>query len=187
VNRFFHSVIALTLATACTAASPAASGHEIKKGDKLQTLANLHPDMQRHLVYTLNYQLPGLIPVCADITVKDVGKKKLTFDYQGQEFEFEYEGFTEKAGVSFQQAVQNYLGPACDQARIKSLGKLDQEGVHSGHPQVGMTREGVLLAMGRPPVHANADLSVAEWTYWRNRYGRMIVTFDASGKVSGIR
>jgi hypothetical protein len=187
VNRFFQSVMTLTLAATCTAASPPSTGHEIKKGDKLQALANLHPDMQRHLLYTLNYQLPGLIPVCAEVTVTDVGHKKLSFTYQGQEFIFEYEGFTEKAGVSFQQAVQNYLGPSCDHAKMKSLGKEDQEGIRAGHPQVGMTRDGVLFAMGRPPVHANADLSVAEWTYWKNRYIRMVVSFDASGKVSGIQ
>jgi hypothetical protein len=70
---------------------------------------------------------------------------------------------------------------------MKSLGKEDQEGIRSGHPQVGMTRSGVLFAMGRPPVHANPDLNAAEWTYWRNRYGRMIVSFDGDGKVSGIR
>lgn len=187
MNRFVASVIALCIAATSFAAKPAPSGHEIKKGDKLQALANLHPDMQKHLLYTLNYQLPGLIPVCADVVVTEVGKKKMGFTWQGQEFEIVYEGFTEKAGVSFQQAVQNYFGPACDQAKLKSLGKVDQEGIRTGHPQAGMTREGVLFAMGRPPVHANADLNAAEWNYWKNRYVRMIVSFDSSGKVSGIQ
>jgi hypothetical protein len=187
VKRSGYSTLVLLLVAACAAAASNPTGHEIKKGDRLQTLANLHPDMQRHELYTLNYQLPGLIPVCSEVTVTDVGHKKLSFTWQGQEFEFAYEGFSEKAGVSFQQAVQTYLGPSCDQAKMKSLGKEDQEGIRSGHPQVGMTRSGVLFAMGRPPVHANPDLNAAEWTYWRNRYGRMIVSFDGDGKVSGIR
>jgi hypothetical protein len=187
VNRFLYSAIALTFAATCTAAGPAPSGHEIKTGDKLQTLANLHPDMQRHELYTLNYQLPGLIPVCSEVTVTKIASKKLSFTYQGQEFELAYDSFTHKANVSFQQAAQFYLGPACDHAKMKSLGAADQEGIRVGHPSVGMTREGVLFAMGRPPIHANADLSAPEWTYWKNRYVRMIVSFDGSGKVSGIQ
>lgn len=161
---------------------------DIKKGDKLQTLANMHPDMQRRVLYTLNYQLAGLIPVCSDVTVTNVGKKKLAFEYNGQEFEIAYEGFSEGAGVSFQKAVQAiYLGPACDKAKMQRLSKVDQEGIRSGQPRVGMTREGVLFAMGRPPFHANPDLSSSSWRYWKNRFAQMTVDFGDDGKVSSVQ
>ena len=173
------------LVSASIIASPSLA--DIKKGDKLQTLANLHPDMKRHLLYTLNYQLPGLIPVCSDVTVVKVSRKKLAFTYNGIEFEIDYEDFTEGAGVSFQQAVQNYLGPACDKEKMQSLDKVDQDGIRTGRPQEGMTREGVLFAMGRPPVHANPNLDATEWMYWKNRFAKMVIKFDASGKVSNIR
>ena len=58
MKRSGYSTLALLLAAVCAAAASKPTGHEIKKGDKLQTLANLHPDMQRHALYTLNYQLP---------------------------------------------------------------------------------------------------------------------------------
>jgi hypothetical protein len=160
---------------------------DIKKGDKLQALANLHPDLNRHLLYTINYQLPSLIPVCADVTVTEVHGKSLYFLYQEQEFELKYDSFSKDAGVSFQKAAQTYLGPACDKAKMQTLGKLDQEGIRIGRPKVGMTREGVLFAMGRPPFHVNPNLDVPEWHYWKNRFATELVEFDEQGKVIEIQ
>jgi hypothetical protein len=176
----------LLVATGICVASP--SFADLKKGDKLQTIANLHPDMGHRVLFTLNYQLPGLIPVCSDVRLTKVSKKKLEFEYSGQLFEIGYEGFTEGAGVSFQKAVESiYFGKACDKAKIQSLSKIDQDGIRTGEPKVGMSREGVLFAMGRPPFHANPDLGSNAWRYWRNRYGQKVIHFGEDGKVSGIQ
>jgi len=177
--------------TACLiAALPAHSGNDqgdhIKPGDKLQALANLHPDMQRHVLYTLNYQLPGLLPVCSEITVTKVSSRKLTFTWQGVQYEMGYEKYTQQVGVSFQQAVLTYFGSACDKAKMQKLGPADQEGIRTGQPAAGMTRDGVLFAMGRPPIHANPDLNAPQWRYWRNRYVTQSIEFDAQGKVSRV-
>jgi hypothetical protein len=175
----------LVIASICVTTSSFA---DIKKGDKLQTIANLHPDMQRHVLFTLNYQLPGLIPVCSDVTITKASKKKLEFEYNGQLFEIAYEGFTEGAGVPFLKAVEGiYFGKACDKTRMQSLSKVDQDGIRSGQPKVGMTRDGVLFAMGRPPFHANPDLASSSWRYWRNRFSQMVVNFGEDGKVASIQ
>jgi hypothetical protein len=161
---------------------------EIRKGDKLQAIANLHPDMQRLVLYTLNYQLPGLIPVCSEVTFIKASKKAAVFEYKGQQFEVAYEGFTKGAGIEFQQALESiFFGKACDKAKMEKLGKIDREGIKSGQPKVGMTRDGVLFAMGRPPFHANPDLTSNEWRYWRNRFSQMVVRFGDDGKVAEIR
>ncbi|HET9862285.1 MAG TPA: hypothetical protein VFP37_02510 [Steroidobacteraceae bacterium] len=161
---------------------------EIHKGDRLQTLANLHPDMQRHVLYSLNYQLPGLIPVCSTVLITNVGKKKIAFEYNGQEFEIAYEGFTKGAGKTLNEAVEAiYFGPACNKKKMDSLSKVDQEGIKAGQPRVGMTRDGVLFAMGRPPFHANPDLSSSSWRYWKNRFVQTVINFGEDGKVSSIQ
>src|SRR4051794_14976657 len=91
----------------CSGEAPAADvGHGIKKGDKLQTLSNLHPDTSRHLLYTLNYQLPAMIPVCANVTVTSLASRKMSFLYEGQEYDIQYDSFTKEAGVSFQKVLQ---------------------------------------------------------------------------------
>lgn len=180
---------ALLLALTIAAVSPLAGADDapIKKGDKLQTLSNLHPDMGKRVLYTMNYQLPGLIPVCSEVTVKKIGRSSMTFTYEGMDFQFEYDGHTEKAGVPFAKVLNAFFGPACDKAKIDSLSTLDREGISTGKPVLGMSRDGVLFAMGRPPFHANPSLETREWMYWKNRFGRTAVEFDGEGKVSNIR
>jgi len=142
----------LLVATGICVASP--SFADLKKGDKLQTIANLHPDMGHRVLFTLNYQLPGLIPVCSDVRLTKVSKKKLEFEYSGQLFEIGYEGFTEGAGVSFQKAVESiYFGKACDKAKIQSLSKIDQDGIRTGEPIDGRRNfTGRLTAAGADAV-----------------------------------
>ena len=160
---------------------------DIKKGDTLQALTNLHPDNTKRLLYTINYQQEGLIPVCAEITVKKISRKRMVFDYQGMEYSLNYEKHTKNSGISFQQAAQDFFGPKCDSKKIASLSKTDQEGIKAGTARVGMSRDGVYFAMGRPPLHANPNLDGNEWMYWRNRFGRRAIEFNNEGKVSGIR
>jgi hypothetical protein len=158
---------------------------DIKEGDKLQTLSVLHPDKRE--IQSINYQLPAQIPVCSDVTVKKVNKGSIVFIHSDAEYTFVLDKHTKGADISLQQAAQTYFGPKCDEAKLKSLSKIDQEGIASGRAQVGMTREGVLLAMGRPPFHANPSLDAPEWMYWRNRFARTAIQFDEKGKVINIR
>jgi hypothetical protein len=183
-TRVSTTLLALVVWTCSVSASLA----EIHEGDRLQTIANLHPDMQRHVLYSLNYQLPGLIPVCSTVQITNVSRKKIAFEYNGQEFEIAYEGFTKGAGKTLNEAVEAiYFAPACNQKKIDSLSKVDQEGIKAAQPRVGMTRDGVLLAMGRPPFHATPDLGSNSWRYWKNRFVQMVVNFDEHGKVSSIQ
>lgn len=167
--------------------SHALHAEDLKEGDKLQTLTNLHPDPDKKLLYTMNYQQAGLIPVCSDIVVTGVGRQDLKFEYQGTTYRMEYEKHTKSAGVSFQDAAKSFFGPSCDNAKLKSLSKVDQEGVKAGKPRVGMSKDGVHFAMGRPPHHANTNLDGNYWLYWQNRFGKTGVEFDDKGKVSLIK
>lgn len=161
---------------------------DFKKGDKIQTLSALHPDSAKQLLYTLNYQLQGMvIPPCTEVTVTDVSKSKMKFDWNGVEMTVKSEKHTKKAGVSFQQALSNYFGESCDKAKLDSLSKIDKEGIRLGIVKNGMTKDGVLFAMGRPPIHANPDLSMPTWTYWINRWKRKLIDFNEDGVVVGTR
>jgi hypothetical protein len=174
--------VGVLLATVWAASAGAA---DIKEGDKLQTLSVLHPD--KNEIHSINYQLPAQIPVCSDVTVKKVSKGAMVFTRGDADYTFVLDKHTKGADISLQQAAQTYFGPKCDEAKMKSLSKVDQEGIASGRAQVGMSREGVLLAMGRPPFHANPSLDVPEWMYWRNRFARVAVQFDDKGKVINVR
>ena len=168
-------------------ASVATFAEDIKKGDVLQTLTNLHPDTTKRLIYTVNYQLEGLIPACTEVKVKSMSGKRMEFEYNGVEYKLDYERNIKGAGISFQEAAQSMFGPKCDSAKMASLSEVDQQGIKAGTARVGMTKDGVYFAMGRPPFHANPSLDGNEWMYWRNRFGRRAVEFDDKGIVTGIR
>lgn len=83
--------------------------------------------------------------------------------------------------------MQSFFGPKCDEAKLKSLSRLDKDGIKAGAPRVGMSKDGVLFAMGRPPEHATPSLESTYWLYWRNRFGKIGVEFDNKGKVTQIK
>ncbi len=166
---------------------PTLASAEIRKGDTLQTLSNIHPDMVKRVWYTMNYQQSGLIPACEEIIVKKISRKRMVFTWEGIQYTVAYDKHTKKSGVSFQQAISTYFGPKCDQDKINKLSGANKEGFETGVPLIGMTREAVIYAMGRPPFHANPNIKSRSWMYWRNKFARRSVTFDSKGIVKEIR
>lgn len=70
---------------------------------------------------------------------------------------------------------------------LEALTPLDLEGVKAGKALVGMTRQGVLTALGYPAQHRTPTLQSKEWTYWKNRFRTLVVVFDDKGVVREIR
>ena len=62
------------------------------------------------------------------------------------------------------------------------MAKVDQEGIKNGVAKVGMTKDGIKAALGYPAAHKTASLDADVWTYWRDRFRMMLVTFK-DGKV----
>lgn len=84
--------------------------------------------------------------------------------------------------VQFREALLSRERPD-----FSHLSAIDRQGITEGKALVGMSREGVIVALGRPSRHRTPSLEAAEWLYWRNRFAMMTVTFDASGKVASVR
>ena len=70
---------------------------------------------------------------------------------------------------------------------MEKLTPLDLEGVKEGRAIVGMTKEGVLTALGYPAQHRTPSLQAREWTYWKNRFTTLVVFFDSRGIVTDIK
>lgn len=148
------------------------------------TLVNLHPDEVKARLYTVNYQQPGLIPVCTKVTLIDANRKALKFKVVDIDRQYMYylhrslpEPFTQHLGQIF--------GKQCPKDKIATMSKLDRDGIKAGIAKLGMTKDAVYIAMGPPPAHATRSLESNEWTYWQNRWGTMRVEFK-NGKVSRI-
>ncbi len=151
------------------------------------TLTNLHPDITNRRLYSTNYQQDYLLPVCTQVEITKLSKKKMMFRVKDTGVEYEYLWAKKSTPTGLSENIEKYFGPTCPKAEIAKLGKADQNGIKSGQPSIGMTRRGIVLAMGYPPEHITPNLEQDLWMYWRNKFARRSVKFGGSGKVDEIR
>ncbi len=91
---------------------------------------------------------------------------------------------------------------------IENFSNIDQKGISNGAALNGMTKDGVLAALGYPPLHRTPSLDSSNWIYWRNpweystadsvmgsplqwiyrrpRYETITVVFDTNGYVYDV-
>lgn len=150
------------------------------------TLVNLHPDNERSRLYAVNFQQSGLIPVCSEVEYLGLGSKSFKFRVVSTRREYEY--FNHKAAAEpFPDHLRRFFGPSCPREQLATLSELDREGIREGRAINGMSRRGVILAMGPPPRHVNPDLNAPALMYWRNRFNRVEIRFGADDRVTEIR
>lgn len=179
----YGSILVALAACATPISNPAFEA--LIDADGVYTLTNLHPDEQRARLYTVNYQLPNLIPVCTPVRITNYGRRYMAFEVTETGREYRYY-FHKAAAEPFEDHLLRFFGGTCpDTSRLSAA---DRAGIEEGRAIQGMTREGVTIAMGHPPRHVNpAPETSTSWTYWRNRFGQMRVEFDSSGRVSSVR
>jgi hypothetical protein len=151
----------------------------------VRTLVNLHPDEARAKLYAVNYQQAGLIPACSEVRLLSLDDDRLRFQVVKTGKEYAYD-FHKAAGEPFEIHLGRFFGRECDSKAIAALRGKDREGVERGVVMPGMTKRGVLFALGPPPRHVTPDLDSTRWRYWKNRFDTMIVVFDARGVVAAI-
>ena len=153
----------------------------------IYTLTNLHPDLENRRLYSTNYQQTYLMPVCTEVEITKLSKKKMLFRDKKTGVEYEYLWHKKSTPSGLNAHIEKHFGTECPQSEIDSMSKIDQDGIKSGQPAMGMTRRGIILAMGYPPEHVTPMLDQNLWMYWRNKFARRSVRFDADGKVDEIR
>jgi len=151
----------------------------------VMTLVTLHPDMNRRRLYAANYILPGRIPVCTKVRLKKMNRKKLVFTVPDTGTTYTY--LTHKSLTeTFPEHLEKVFGKKCPTDTAK-LNAKDKKGVKQGRAMKGMTRTGVILALGYPPAHETPSLEDDRWKYWRNRFNTMAVHFNDKGLVSSVQ
>lgn len=146
------------------------------------TLVNLHPDEANARLYTVNYQQAGLIPVCSEVTITAAGRKAIRFKVEDTGREYQY--LLHRA-VPFEGHLSEVFGKQCPRDKIARMSSIDQQGIKEGEAKVGMTKDAVVIALGRPPAHETPSLESDQWMYWLHRFDRLRVDFE-NGKVSNI-
>lgn len=125
-----------------------------------------------------------VVPPNTPIVVKDW--------YRGFIFERQDTGDQIKFSYSERQMdmdKETYINKLFSSKRValKGLSSLDRKGVKKGVVLKGMSKKGVMTALGYPAAHKTPSLKENVWMYWKNRFGKRAVTFNSKGKVIKIK
>jgi hypothetical protein len=89
-----------------------------------------------------------------------------------------------RMGMSSSQYIDLITSPT--PVAYDDLSDVDRQGIEAGKALVGMSKEGVKIALGYPARHRTPSLEDNHWTYWKGRHETYVVEFDADGKVAKI-
>lgn len=181
----------LALVASLFCLSPAVAGQSV-----LYTKNNIHVQDKvsrsgKH-VYRASYAGyvdPGaghlVVPAGSKITVLKKNRKLFRFrvEEDGKVVNFEYH--QPRMGMDIDQ----YIGKitSSQPVSLARFSKKDQQGIAAGKAMVGMSRNGVMAALGYPATHRTPSLDAATWVYWANRFRTIAVEFDGRGRVKAIR
>jgi serine/threonine-protein kinase len=149
-------------------------------GNERYTMVNLHPDGSK--LSTVNYQRGSLIPLCTKVRVDDQSGKAMRFTTldDGHEYVYVHHG----SNRDFGENLAKVFGTTCARDRANGLSALDRQGIREGKALIGMSKDGVILAIGYPPEHKTPSLDGDAWRYWTSRFGQMVVNFQNGHVVS---
>jgi hypothetical protein len=122
----------------------------------------------------------GILPV----NKRRMFTKNYSFQIVDQNFSVVFEFDEKRMGMDFDQYMALITSP--QPVSLDGLNEIDRKGVTDGKAYVGMTKQGVMTALGYPAVHKTPSLDNNTWTYWKNRFRTLGVVFDQSGTVSQI-
>jgi hypothetical protein len=148
------------------------------KESGVKTLVNLHPAANGRL-YSANFQDSGFIPMCTDVTVTKVTDKRLYFTVNSTKQDYVYllhKTLTEP----WEEHLNKIFGTNCPSTA--GMSEIDQKGIKEGRALVGMTKQGVIYAIGYPPSTPDY-MSSDSWKYWKNHWATFTVEFKG-GVVS---
>jgi hypothetical protein len=183
------------LALAVTALFAAACRHTITPPEnlveglsgagKIYTLTDLHPGAKGDLS-SANFQGPGLIPICSEVTLVKAYDLYLVFHVAGSPVEYWFASH-EAGGEPFSKTLARYFGRACPQADLDALTPQERAAVGRGVAEPGMRKQAVILAMGYPPARDTRTLELPTWRYYNSSLKSFLVVFGDDGKVEAVR
>jgi hypothetical protein len=135
-----------------------------------------------------NYTDPGpvhvIIPAGSLIRIEKVSRKRIEFVWPDQNLEVQFEYHQPRMGMDPSTYLDKITSPT--PVSYAKLSKLDRKGIAEGKAFVGMTRQGIMAALGYPAAHRTPSLEASTYVYWTNRFGTLAVEFDDKGYVKRV-
>lgn len=132
---------------------------------------------------TTNYRKGTLIPINTRVSLVSInsGEAELRLVDTGQKLTIENVPKITKDDM--QTAFKKIAGAT--EVDLNQFTKEERTNILTGKAQKGMSKNAVLAAMGYPPQHETPSLDGDMWTYWSNRFNKLVVNFK-NGKVESI-
>lgn len=136
-----------------------------------------------------NYTDPGaghvVIPAGSEILVLKTARKEFTFKVLADGKVVDFEFHEPRMGMNAEQYVSKIT--SSEPISLAAYSDKDRAGIAEGKALIGMSKEGVVAALGYPAAHRTPSLDSPSWVYWTNRFKTVVVEFDEQGKVKSIR
>jgi hypothetical protein len=159
---------------------------QLAPGDTLYTLTDLHYDAPRRVLYSQNYQLFDLIPMCTRVVVGKVSKSTIVITVINTRAQYDYVLRGKSTPEGLRVNFARYFGASCAGAAVAGMSEVDQQGIRQGRVLVGMTKQGVIYAIGYPPASQTKSTDLDKWRYWHGRFSTFLVFFE-DGKVTAVK
>jgi hypothetical protein len=166
-----------------------ADSSKIEVGKTYYLKCNLHADPNNNRLSSVNYQLTGkVLKWGTPIKIKKISRGKVKIEASGEIFTYEIHKRTKKV-TTVRDHLARFLTTDLNQLKTKAgnLSSMDKKGIEDARAIVGMSKQGVLIAIGYPPEFVVPDpMAASSWQFWRNRWGQFVVIFDQQGRVKDI-
>lgn len=188
---FAASVVGVIVLAGCVTTSPReAAKSEPELSEDVYLANNIHAqdDGQYYTASYANWTDCGrhrIIPVNTPVAIRDWAKGfvilGMTEDKRTVYVEFD--------PTHMDMDKEKYIDTITTSKKVDlgELSEVDQEGIEKGKAKVGMTKDGIRMALGYPAEHETPSLDDDIWTYWTNRWGTYDVIFNEDGEVTEIR
>jgi hypothetical protein len=93
--------------------------------------------------------------------------------------------FFEYHEARMQMSAEEYLDKITSSSKVSLdiLSDADKKGIQEGKVVYGMSKTGVMMALGYPATHRTPSLESNTWIYWTNRFTTLEVNFNDKGLV----
>ena len=183
-------LLALVSLVVCCFAAPAVA-EEIRY-TKYNIHANGKVNWRGEMIYKASYanytqppDLHKIIPAGSKILITDRSRKEFEFDVVDESIKVYFEFHAPRMQMNVDEYIDLITSPS--PISLAGLSDVDRKGVKDGKASIGMSKDGVLTALGYPAKHRTPSLDAPTWVYWTNRFGTIEVDFDNQGKVKAVR
>lgn len=162
---------------------------DVRTADGLYTRYNLHfiaEDGKNKASYANWTEWPGhdMLPYNSKIRIEALGSRIYVVDMsENRPITMEFN--SSRMGMSPKDYVSMITSPT--PVSYEGLSDVDQQGIQAGKAMVGMSKQGVMIALGYPAKHRTPSTDGNTWIYWKGRHDAYAVEFDDSGKVTAVQ